>query len=201
MSENKVKEIVILSDCSKDYKAGRLVYETLTDDKDYEGPRAIHPTNVHKLNNKDFKIHFFEIQDSYWPAISNICRHCDGAAFVIDMEDYTEEGGAEFIKEWLINLDDLDKSEMKTIIIGVTKTDKAKDSKGIDEINKVAGDKKIDYIEVQIEEGKKDQPKAKKLLTDAFEKLAKLINSEADDGDKNKGDDEMDEYLDKYKNF
>ena len=35
----------------------------------------------------------------------------------------------------------------------------------------------------------------------AFEKLAKLINSEADDGDKNKGDDEMDEYLDKYKNF
>ena len=37
------------------------------------------------------------------------------------MEDYTEEGGAEFIKEWLINLDDLDKSEMKTIIIGVTK--------------------------------------------------------------------------------
>ena len=117
------------------------------------------------------------------------------------MEDYTKEGGAEFIKEWLINLDDLDKSEMKTIIIGVTKTDKAKDSKGIDEINKVAGDKKIDYIEVQIEEGKKDQPKAKKLLIDAFEKLAKLINSEADDGDKNKGDDEMDEYLDKYKNF
>ena len=125
MSENKAKEIVILSDCSKDYKAGRLVYETLTDDKDYEGPRAIHPTKVHKLNNKDFKIHFFEIQDSYWPAISNICRHCDGAAFVIDMEDYTKEGGAEFIKEWLINLDDLDKSEMKTIIIGVTKTDKA----------------------------------------------------------------------------
>ena len=199
MDQNKVKEIVILSDCSKDYKAGLEVYKIFTKDNDFEGSREIHPTKVVKLNNKDFKIHFFAIQDSYWPAISNICRHCDGAAFVIDMEDYTEEGGAEFIKEWLINLDDLDKSEMKTIIIGVTKTDRNKDSKGIDEINKVAGDKKIDYIQVKTEKNKEDQ--ASNQIKEAFEKLAKLIDNEADDGDKNKGDDEVDEYLDKYKNF
>ena len=109
MSQNKIPEIVILSECSKEYKVGFELYKAYTGDTNFESPRDIHPTKNMTIGGKEYKIHFFAIQDSYWPAISNICRYCDGAVFAIDIEDYTQEGGVEFIKEWLINLDDLDK--------------------------------------------------------------------------------------------
>ena len=189
----EIKEIVILSDCSKDYKVGLEVYKAFTKDTNFEGSREIHPMKEVKIKENDFKIHFFAIQDSYWPAISNICRHCEGAVFAIDMENYTEEGGAEFIKEWLVNLEDLDKEDMKTVIIGVTQSESPVNSQGLDEINKISREKKIDYFELNI---KKDQ----KGITDAFEKLAKLMVGDFDAA-KKKEDDGFDEYLDKYKNF
>ena len=196
MSKDNPKEIVILSDCSQEYKAGLEVYKIITKDTDFEGPREIHPTKVIELNKKQFKIHFFAIQDSYWPAISNICRHCEGAAFVIDLEDYSEERGIEFIKEWLINLEDLDKSEMKTVIIGVTKKNSAK-TNGVEDMNKIEKEKNIKYYEANIGDTKEAESKIK----EAFNDLAKLIDNEHDNNARNEGDEEMDEYLDKYKNF
>jgi len=42
------------------------------------------------------------------------------------MENYTEEGGVEFIKEWLVNLDDLDKDYIKKVVVGISQTNAQK---------------------------------------------------------------------------
>ena len=189
-----IPEIVILSDCSKEYKVGFELYKAYTKDNDFESPRDIHPTNTKKIGDKEYKIHFFAIQDSYWPAISNICRYCDGAVFAVDIEDYTEEGGIKFINEWLINLDDLDKDDMKKVIVGITKTEKPRNNNGREDLVKLAEEKNIElyFININI--------KDKNKIEEPFKKVADLINNVIDNPAK-KEDEEMEEYLDKYKNF
>ena len=71
---NKNYEIIILSDCSKEYKVVLELYKEYTKDEYFNKKKE----RISDKNNK-FKIHFFDIQDRYWPAISNICKHCDGA--------------------------------------------------------------------------------------------------------------------------
>ena len=194
MSQNKIPEIVILSECSKEYKVGFELYKAYTNDNDFESPKDIHPTNTKKIGDKEYKIHFFAIQDSYWPAISNICRYCDGAVFAVDIEDYTEEGGIKFINEWLINLDDLDKDDMKKVIVGITKTEKPRNNNGREDLVKLAEEKNIElyFININI--------KDKNKIEEPFKKVADLINNVIDNPAK-KEDEEMEEYLDKYKNF
>ena len=205
----KIPEIVILSYCKKEGEeendnvdtknlAGFKVYEKFTGDKNFEPPRNIHPTFERDINKNKYKIHFFYIIDSYWPAISNICRNCDGAVFVIDMDNYTEDSGIEFIKEWLINLDDLDKNEMKIVIICVSakNEENERQKKGKEDIEKLAAEKKIPQFWANIE-----KEEGKKVLNEAFTKVANLINNENDYGNTNNNDDDIEEYLDKYKNF
>ena len=92
--ENKTKEIIILSDCEgKSYKVGLEIYKKYTKDEyfnskdlDENDPRTIHPTYEKEINGEKFKIHFFDIQDRFWPGIANVCRHCDGALFAIDLD-------------------------------------------------------------------------------------------------------------------
>ena len=194
MSQNKIPEIVILSECSKEYKVGFELYKAYTGDTNFESPRDIHPTKNMTIGGKEYKIHFFAIQDSYWPAISNICRYCDGAVFAIDIEDYTEEGGVEFIKEWLINLDDLDKDDMKIVIVGISKTEQSRNNNGREDLVKLASEKNIELYFLNI--NNKDKNK----IEEPFKKVADLINNVADNPAK-KEDEEMEEYLDKYKNF
>ena len=188
-----IPEIVILSDCSKEYKVGFELYKAYTNDNDFESPRDIHPTFTKKIGDKEYKIHFFAIQDSYWPAISNICKFCNGAIFAIDMENYTEEGGVEFIKEWLVNLDDLDKDDMKKVIVGISQTDSPKDNNGKEKILELSKEKGIeDVLFFKITETDK--------INEAFQIMFKLVDGYKND-ESNKDDDEMEEYLDKYKNF
>jgi len=52
MSENPIKEIVILSDCSKAYKVGFELYNAYTKDNDFKSPRDIHPTKIMKIDAK-----------------------------------------------------------------------------------------------------------------------------------------------------
>ena len=135
MADKKINEVIILSYCEKEYKVGLEVYKEYTQDEyfkdkkkedlDEYDPRTVHPTKEMQIGSGTFKIHFFDIQDRYWPAISNICKHCDGAVIVIDLDDYTLEGGEEFVNEWLVNLDDLDKDDMPKIIIGVNKSNES----------------------------------------------------------------------------
>ena len=188
-----IPEIVILSDCSKEYKVGFELYKAYTGDTNFESPRDIHPTFTKKIGDKEYKIHFFAIQDSYWPAISNICKFCNGAIFAIDMENYTEEGGVEFIKEWLVNLDDLDKDDMKKVIVGISQTDSPKDNNGKEKILELSREKSIeDVLFFKITETDK--------INEAFQIMFKLVDGYKND-ESNKDDDEMEEYLDKYKNF
>ena len=188
-----IPEIVILSDCSKEYKVGFELYKAYTKDNDFESPRDVHPTFTKKIGDKEYKIHFFAIQDSYWPAISNICKFCNGAIFAIDMENYTEEGGVEFIKEWLVNLDDLDKDDMKKVIVGISQTDSPKDNNGKEKILELSKEKSIeDVLFFKITETDK--------INEAFQIMFKLVDGYKND-ESNKDDDEMEEYLDKYKNF
>ena len=188
-----IPEIVILSDCSKEYKVGFELYKAYTKDNDFESPKDIHPTNTKKIGDKEYKIHFFAIQDSYWPAISNICKFCNGAIFAIDMENYTEEGGVEFIKEWLVNLDDLDKDDMKKVIVGISQTDSPKDNNGKEKILELSKEKGIeDVFFFKITETDK--------INEAFQAMFNLVDDSKID-ESNKDDDEMEEYLDKYKNF
>ena len=188
-----IQEIVILSDCSKEYKVGFELYKAYTKDNDFESPRDVHPTFTKKIGDKEYKIHFFAIQDSYWPAISNICKFCNGAIFAIDMENYTEEGGVEFIKEWLVNLDDLDKDDMKKVIVGISQTNAPKENNGKEEILELSKEKSIeDVLFFKITETDK--------INEAFQIMFKLVDGYKND-ESNKDDDEMEEYLDKYKNF
>ena len=188
-----IPEIVILSDCSKEYKVGFELYKAYTKDNDFESPRDVHPTFTKKIGDKEYKIHCFAIQDSYWPAISNICKFCNGAIFAIDMENYTEEGGVEFIKEWLVNLDDLDKDDMKKVIVGISQTDSPKDNNGKEKILELSKEKSIeDVLFFKITETDK--------INEAFQIMFKLVDDSKID-ESNKDDDEMEEYLDKYKNF
>ena len=161
---NKNYEIIILSECSKEYKVGLELYKEYTKDEyfnkkkeefDEYDPRTIHPTKEVSEKNNKFKIHFFDIQDRYWPAISNICKHCDGAIFAVDLDNYTAEAGEEFVNEWLVNLDDLDKNEMAMIIIGVTKSaDNSQSEEGYNKLNDIANDKKIEIRRLELKKEK-----------------------------------------------
>ena len=204
MSENnKNYEIIILSDCSKEYKVGLELYKEYTKDEyfnkkkeefDEYDPRTIHPTKEVSEKNNKFKIHFFDIQDRYWPAISNICKHCDGAIFAVDLDNYTAEAGEEFVNEWLVNLDDLDKNEMAMIIIGVTKSaDNSQSEEGWNKLNDIANDKKIEIRRLDL--------KNEKALKDAFSTLFNQISKDGTDNNIKSEDDDIEEILDKYKIF
>ena len=200
---NKNYEIIILSDCSKEYKAGLELYKEYTKDEyfnkkkeefDEYDPRTIHPTKEISEKNNKFKIHFFDIQDRYWPAISNICKHCDGAIFAVDLDNYTAEAGEEFVNEWLVNLDDLDKNEMAMIIIGVTKSaDNSQSEEGWNKLNDIANDKKIEIRRLDL--------KNEKALKDAFSTLFNQISKDGTDNNIKREDDDIEEILDKYKIF
>ena len=205
MSENnKNYEIIILSDCSGEYKVGLELYKAYTKDEyfankkkeelDEYDPRTIHPTKEITEKNTTFKIHFFDIQDRYWPAISNICKHCDGAIFAVDLDNYTAEAGEEFVNEWLVNLDDLDKNEMAMIIIGVTKSaDNSQSEEGWNKLNDIANDKKIEIRRLDL--------KNEKALKDAFSTLFNQISKDGTDNNIKREDDDIEEILDKYKIF
>ena len=204
MSENnKNYEIIILSDCSGEYKVGLELYKEYTKDEyfnkkkeefDEYDPRTIHPTKEVSEKNNKFKIHFFDIQDRYWPAISNICKHCDGAIFAVDLDNYTAEAGEEFVNEWLVNLDDLDKNEMAMIIIGVTKSaDNSQSEEGWNKLNDIANDKKIEIRRLDL--------KNEKALKDAFSTLFNQISKDGTDNNIKREDDDIEEILDKYKIF
>ena len=200
---NKNYEIIILSECSKEYKVGLELYKEYTKDEyfnkkkeefDEYDPRTIHPTKEVSENNNKFKIHFFDIQDRYWPAISNICKHCDGAIFAVDLDNYTAEAGEEFVNEWLVNLDDLDKNEMAMIIIGVTKSaDNSQSEEGWNKLNDIANDKKIEIRRLDL--------KNEKALKDAFSTLFNQISKDGTDNNIKREDDDIEEILDKYKIF
>lgn len=200
---NKNYEIIILSECSKEYKVGLELYKEYTKDEyfnkkkeefDEYDPRTIHPTKEVSEKNNKFKIHFFDIQDRYWPAISNICKHCDGAIFAVDLDNYTAETGEEFVNEWLVNLDDLDKNEMAMIIIGVTKSaDNSKSEEGWNKLNDIANDKKIEIKRLDL--------KNEKALKDAFSTLFNQISKDGTDNNIKREDDDIEEILDKYKIF
>ena len=204
MSENnKNYEIIILSDCSGEYKVGLELYKEYTKDEyfnkkkeefDEYDPRLIHPTKEVTEKNNKFTIHFFDIQDRYWPAISNICKHCDGAIFAVDLDNYTAEAGEEFVNEWLVNLDDLDKNEMAMIIIGVTKSaDNSQSEEGYNKLNDIANDKKIEIRRLDL--------KNEKALKDAFSTLFNQISKDGTDNNIKREDDDIEEILDKYKIF
>ena len=200
---NKNYEIIILSECSKEYKVGLELYKEYTKDEyfnkkkeefDEYDPRTIHPTKEVSEKNNKFKIHFFDIQDRYWPAISNICKHCDGAIFAVDLDNYTAEAGEEFFNEWLVNLDDLDKNEMAMIIIGVTKSaDNSQSEEGYNKLNDIANDKKIEIRRLDL--------KNEKALKDAFSTLFNQISKDGTDNNIKREDDDIEEILDKYKIF
>jgi signal recognition particle receptor subunit beta len=200
---NKNYEIIILSECSKEYKVGLELYKEYTKDEyfnkkkeefDEYDPRTIHPTKEVSEKNNKFKIHFFDIQDRYWPAISNICKHCDGAIFAVDLDNYTAEAGEEFVNEWLVNLDDLDKNEMAMIIIGVTKSaDNSQSEEGYNKLNDIANDKKIEIRRLDL--------KNEKALKDAFSTLFNQISKDGTDNNIKREDDDIEEILDKYKIF
>ena len=200
---NKNYEIIILSECSKEYKVGLELYKEYTKDEyfnkkkeefDEYDPRTIHPTKEVSEKNNKFKIHFFDIQDRYWPAISNICKHCDGAIFAVDLDNYTAEAGEEFVNEWLVNLDDLDKNEMAMIIIGVTKSaDNSQSEEGWNKLNDIANDKKIEIRRLDL--------KNEKALKDAFSTLFNQISKDGTDNNIKREDADIEEILDKYKLF
>ena len=200
---NKNYEIIILSECSKEYKVGLELYKEYTKDEyfnkkkeefDEYDPRTIHPTKEVSEKNNKFKIHFFDIQDRYWPAISNICKHCDGAIFAVDLDNYTAEAGEEFVNEWLVNLDDLDKNEMAMIIIGVTKSaDNSQSEEGYNKLNDIASDKKIEIRRLDL--------KNEKALKDAFSTLFNQISKDGTDNNIKREDNDIEEILDKYKIF
>ena len=204
MSDKRTYEIIILSDCSQEYKVGLELYKAYTKDEyfvnkkkeelDEYDPRTIHPTKEITEKNTTFKIHFFDIQDRYWPAISNICKHCDGAIFAVDLDNYTAEAGEEFVNEWLVNLDDLDKNEMAMIIIGVTKSaDNSQSEEGYNKLNDIANDKKIEIRRLDL--------KNEKALKDAFSTLFNQISKDGTDNNIKREDDDIEEILDKYKIF
>ena len=200
---NKNYEIIILSECSKEYKVGLELYKEYTKDEyfnkkkeefDEYDPRTIHPTKEVSEKNNKFRIHFFDILDRYWPAISNICKHCDGAIFAVDLDNYTAEAGEEFVNEWLVNLDDLDKNEMAMIIIGVTKSaDNSQSEEGYNKLNDIANDKKIEIRRLDL--------KNEKALKDAFSTLFNQISKDGTDNNIKREDDDIEEILDKYKIF
>ena len=200
---NKNYEIIILSECSKEYKVGLELYKEYTKDEyfnkkkeefDEYDPRTIHPTKEVTEKNNKFTIHFFDIQDRYWPAISNICKHSDGAIFAVDLDNYTTETGEDFVNEWLVNLDDLDKNEMAMIIIGVTKSaDNSQSEEGYNKLNDIANDKKIEIRRLDL--------KNEKALKDAFSTLFNQISKDGTDNNIKREDDDIEEILDKYKIF
>ena len=226
--EHKTKEIIILSECEgKSYKVGLELYKKFTKDEhfnskdlDENDPRTIHPTFEKQINGQNFKIHFFDIQDRYWPAISNVLRHCDGALFALDLDSNKdnnevkgetpsgetpngetpkedpkeeEEDSRNFINEWLVNLDDLDKEDINKVIVGVTNSS---NTFGVDERWKELGDEKnIECFRVNLAGGINEIEKA-------FISLAKKMTDDNVRGnEKLKEDAELEEYLDIYKNF
>ena len=231
--ENKTKEIIILSDCEdQPYKVGLEIYKKYTKDEhfnskdlDENDPRTIHPTTEKQIINTNCKIHFFDIQDRYWPAISNICRHCDGAIFAMDLDndkkdqdneqkeqnenelkevssenkkEEEEDCRVEFINEWLVNLDDLDKEDMSKIIVGVTKSQNDSNVNNKSKIlSELADEKKIDYKRIDI-----SGQSADKEIGDAFDTLVKKMTGDTgSNSQRGKVDEDLEEILDKYKNF
>jgi len=209
-NNNKLKEIVILSYCEKPKKVGFDLYKCYANkqDKDFEDEFSkIHPTKDIEVNNKKIKIQFIEIKDCYWPAIKNICTNSEGVIFAIDMDDDSKEGGSEFIEEWLINLDDLDKYDIKKVVVGIIPLDDQTNKTKIDakkiEINKICEDNKIEdvYYGKIINNNGDDEIKA------ALNKIVELVYKSDDSKDGAVGkktdddEDELDEYLNKYKDF
>ena len=152
-NNNKPKEIVILSYCEKPKKVGFDLYKCYANkqDKDFEDEFSkIHPMKDIEVNKKKIKIQFIEIKDCYWPAIKNICINSEGVIFAIDMDDDSKKGGSEFIEEWLINLDDLDKYDIKKVVVGIIPSDDQTNKTKIDakkiEINKICEDNKIEDV-------------------------------------------------------
>ena len=209
-NNNKLKEIVILSYCEKPKKVGFDLYKCYANkqDKDFEDEFSkIHPMKDIEVNNKKIKIQFIEIKDCYWPAIKNICTNSEGVIFAIDMDDDSKEGGSEFIEEWLINLDDLDKYDIKKVVVGIIPLDDQTNKTKIDakkiEINKICEDNKIEdvYYGKIINNNGDDEIKA------ALNKIVELVYKSDDSKDGAVGkktdddEDELDEYLNKYKDF
>ena len=209
-NNNKQKEIVILSYCEKPKKVGFDLYKCYANkqDKDFEDEFSkIHPMKDFEVNNKKIRIQFIEIKDCYWPAIKNICTNSEGVIFAIDMDDDSKEGGSEFIEEWLINLDDLDKYDIKKVVVGIIPLDDQTNKTKIDakkiEINKICEDNKIEdvYYGKIINNNGDDEIKA------ALNKIVELVYKSDDSKDGAVGkktdddEDELDEYLNKYKDF
>ena len=209
-NNNRHKEIVILSYCEKPKKVGFDLYKCYANkqDKDFEDEFSkIHPMKDIEVNNKKIRIQFIEIKDCYWPAIKNICTNSEGVIFAIDMDDDSKEGGSEFIEEWLINLDDLDKYDIKKVVVGIIPLDDQTNKTKIDakkiEINKICEDNKIEdvYYGKIINNNGDDEIKA------ALNKIVELVYKSDDSKDGAVGkktdddEDELDEYLNKYKDF
>ena len=209
-NNNKHKEIVILSYCEKPKKVGFDLYKCYANkqDKDFEDEFSkIHPMKDIEVNNKKIRIQFIEIKDCYWPAIKNICTNSEGVIFAIDMDDDSKKGGSEFIEEWLINLDDLDKYDIKKVVVGIIPLDDQTNKTKIDakkiEINKICEDNKIEdvYYGKIINNNGDDEIKA------ALNKIVELVYKSDDSKDGAVGkktdddEDELDEYLNKYKDF
>ena len=231
--EHKTKEIIIISDCEgKSYKVGLELYKKYTNDEFFNGkeidendPRTIHPTHEKQINGEIFKIHFFDNQDRYWPALSHICRHCDGVLFALDLDDNkdineakgetsteetpkeankSKEEGEEdedsriaFIDEWLVNLYDLDKEDINKVIVGVTNSS---DSFNVNErwklITELGNEKKIDCFRVNLAVGGQNE------IENAFNSLAKIMtNGNVRENEKPNEDEELAEYLDIYMDF
>ena len=230
--EHKTNEIIIISECEgKSYKVGLELYKKYTNDEFFNGkeidendPRTIHPTHEKQINGEIFKIHFFDNQDRYWPALSHICRHCDGVLFALDLDDNKdnnevkgetpngetpngetpkeepkeeeEDSIIDFINEWLVNLDDLNKEDINKVFVGVTNSS---DSFNVSErwkiITELGDDKNIDCFRVNLAGGINE-------IENAFISLAKkMTNDNVRGNEKPKEDAELAEYLDIYKDF
>ena len=181
---------------------GLRLYQKYTGAKDEDLKGLFN--SVHPSKEKDgYQIHYFDIQDKYWPAISNIIKHCDGIVFAIKIDNYDDDKGLEFVREWMINLEDIEeeikpKKPLEKIIIGVFEDE--------NNVLKETRDKIIDYCNhfenytlkfywAKIKSEDSGQ------LDEAFTDLRHLIENKENKEEKTDDDDEYDEKMNMYLNY
>ena len=187
------------------YTYGLRLYQQYTKSKDEEFKgqlNLIHPTKVVK---DKFKIHYFDIEDKYWPAINNIIRHCEGILFAIKIDNYDEDRGLEFVREWMINLDDIyedekdkdkNKKDFYKVLIGVFEDE--------NNVLKETRDKIIDYCEhcgIKYYWGKIGDNNDSGEINEAFDGLFDLIEDKKKKEENDNDIDEYDEKLNIYLNY
>ena len=177
---------------------------TKAKDEDLKGElNSIHPTKL--IEKTNFKIHYFDIQDKYWPAISNIIRHCKGILFAIQIDDYDEDKGLEFVREWMINLEEIyfdekdkksDREDFKKVLIGVFKDE--------NKVLKETRDKIVDYCQyknMKFYWGKIGDNTDSGEINEAFEGLFELVDKNYKKEDNKNNEDDDDEYDEKLKMY